>query len=326
MPLVCGGTPGFQRKRNRYGVPRLCPSGLAAIDESGRRWDGYEKEFERRGVYREQKGSWYRFHFFNTTLFGWVITDQKWVRQFIADPDVQQYAATNGIERDACELQLSRYQAADDYIDAAIKLGTYGKMIGEGGIFTMELLVPTSLEEAVLGWLAAKGLAGLIKGGKLIITRICSKTSKRVPLVGKELAKVEKELLEEVIERESRKVPVKAPSGAGKLVYDAASKRWTSRAGLVYGQGSPQGNRVLHVMEHLTPNPAKKVHSVFNVQKNELIGLIDEAWVKRGAAVPGDPGAFIVPMGRTVGRAGETSVQIVVKPGTSEIITAYPVK
>jgi len=26
MPLVCGGTPGFQRKRNRYGVPRLSGS------------------------------------------------------------------------------------------------------------------------------------------------------------------------------------------------------------------------------------------------------------------------------------------------------------
>ncbi len=31
-------------------------------------------------------------------------------------------------------------------------------------------------------------------------------------------------------------------------------------------------------------------------------------------------------MGRTIGTLGETKIRIVVKQGTSEIITAYPVK
>lgn len=79
-------------------------------------------------------------------------------------------------------------------------------------------------------------------------------------------------------------------------------------------------------MEHLTPNPAKKLHGVFNVQRSDVIGLVDDAWVRRGASIPNDPGAFVIPMGKTVGTAGETSIKIIVKPGRSEIITAYPVK
>lgn len=52
---------------------------------------------------------------------------------------------------------------------------------------------------------------------------------------------------------------------------------------------------------------------------------MDEAWAMRGNPLANDPGAFIVNMGRTIGTAGETAVKIVVKPGTSEILTAYPV-
>lgn len=44
-----------------------------------------------------------------------------------------------------------------------------------------------------------------------------------------------------------------------------------------------------------------------------------------GAPLPNDPGAYIVPMGRTVGTAGESAVKIIVRPGTNQIITAYPV-
>ncbi len=42
------------------------------------------------------------------------------------------------------------------------------------------------------------------------------------------------------------------------------------------------------------------------------------------AAVSGEPGTF-VPMGRTVGTAGETAVRVIVRPGANQIITAYPV-
>lgn len=67
------------------------------------------------------------------------------------------------------------------------------------------------------------------------------------------------------------------------------------------------------------------MHSVFNVGRNRLLGLIDEAWSMRGAPVAGDPGAFVVPMGRAIGTAGETTIRIVVRPGTNQILTAYPV-
>ena len=53
---------------------------------------------------------------------------------------------------------------------------------------------------------------------------------------------------------------------------------WTSNEGLVYGQGSAQGNRVLHVLEHTVPNPNKPLQTLFNVDGSQVIGLIDEAW------------------------------------------------
>jgi len=49
----------------------------------------------------------------------------------------------------------------------------------------------------------------------------------------------------------------------GKLAYNAASKTWTSPAGLVYGHGSVHGNRVKHVLDHLVPNPSKPTHLIF---------------------------------------------------------------
>ncbi|KXK11349.1 MAG: hypothetical protein UZ22_OP11002000364, partial [Microgenomates bacterium OLB23] len=56
-------------------------------------------------------------------------------------------------------------------------------------------------------------------------------------------------------------------------------------------------------------------HSVFNVNDStELLPLLDEAYMniqKQGiSAVQNDPGAFIVPMGRTVGTNGETSIEL----------------
>jgi hypothetical protein len=110
-----------------------------------------------------------------------------------------------------------------------------------------------------------------------------------------------------------------------KLAFDKATRTWESPAGLIYGRGSSQGNRVKHILAHTLPDASKPAHGVFNVKGQEALKLVDEAWTTRGAAVAGDPGAFVVPMGRTVGTAGERAVRVVVRPGTSEIITAYPV-
>ncbi|MDH7793820.1 hemagglutinin repeat-containing protein [Ochrobactrum sp. AN78] len=110
-------------------------------------------------------------------------------------------------------------------------------------------------------------------------------------------------------------IPYRTPTG--DLVY-------VSPGGLVYGQGSVDVRRIDHVLAHTVSNPNKATHTVFNVQGNDALTLIDEAWLKKGTPVPGDPGAYVVPMGRTVGTKGENSIRVIVKPGTKEIITAYP--
>ncbi|CAI8856157.1 hypothetical protein EMIT0P171_250019 [Pseudomonas sp. IT-P171] len=82
----------------------------------------------------------------------------------------------------------------------------------------------------------------------------------------------------------------------------------------------------MHVLEHAEPNPAKTTHSVFSMDRKEILGAVDEAWLKKGSPVVGDPGAYVVPMGRAIGTSGETSIKIIVRPGTNQVITAYPVK
>jgi len=95
---------------------------------------------------------------------------------------------------------------------------------------------------------------------------------------------------------------------------------------LVYGLDKKFGNRVNHILAHTKPNPNKANHTVFNVDKTKVLGVVDEAWARKGQPLPNDPGAYIVPMGRVIGTNGETAVRLVVKPGTNEVITAYPVK
>ncbi|REK67790.1 MAG: hypothetical protein DF221_00850, partial [Brevibacillus sp.] len=109
----------------------------------------------------------------------------------------------------------------------------------------------------------------------------------------------------------------------GKLTY-LGNKTWKSSQGLIYGFDKKFGNRVQHILEHTKSNLNKPNHTVFSVDKTEVLSLIDEAWALRKAPVPGDPGAYIINMGRVVGTNGETAIRVVVKPGTSEIITAYP--
>ena len=44
--------------------------------------------------------------------------------------------------------------------------------------------------------------------------------------------------------------------------------------GLIYGQGSIHGNRVNHVLAHTQPDPSKPRHTVFNVDKSDVISLL----------------------------------------------------
>lgn len=64
----------------------------------------------------------------------------------------------------------------------------------------------------------------------------------------------------------------------------------------------------------------------FNIPKDNIIDLVDEAWLKKGDSLVSDPGTYIIDMKRIIGTNGETAIKIIVKPGTAEIRTAYPIK
>ena len=109
------------------------------------------------------------------------------------------------------------------------------------------------------------------------------------------------------------------------LQYDG-NGNWISNEGLVYGQGSKDGNRVRHVLQHTQPNPSKPVHTVFNVDKSEVIGLIDEAWINRGTGILQSNGnvCYDINMGRAIGTNGETTIRIITQGYSNNVITAYP--
>jgi RHS repeat-associated protein len=102
---------------------------------------------------------------------------------------------------------------------------------------------------------------------------------------------------------------------------------WESSGGLRYsGLDRAELNRVQHVLQHTVADTAKPVHSVFGVTRGQVLGLVDEAWISpRRIPLTGDGGAFITPMGRTVGTMGENAVRIIIR-GFNEVITAYPVR
>lgn len=103
---------------------------------------------------------------------------------------------------------------------------------------------------------------------------------------------------------------------------------WQSPAGLFYGLGSKEGNRVYHVFAHLVPDESKPIHSVFDTDQQGLIDLIDEAWQNRengySKAQSNGNRVYDIDMGRVIGTNGESEMRIVVKDGSTSIITAYP--
>ncbi len=116
-------------------------------------------------------------------------------------------------------------------------------------------------------------------------------------------------------------------SYSGKLVFVPATKSWTSAGGLVYRQGSAHGNRVNHVLNHCLPNLTKSTHSIFSVGRTKLIGMIDEAFAKRGAGVLQANGnrMFEIDMGRVIGSIGETRLRLIIQDCTNNLATAFPI-
>ncbi|WP_427340821.1 hypothetical protein [Caloranaerobacter sp. DY30410] len=70
-----------------------------------------------------------------------------------------------------------------------------------------------------------------------------------------------------------------------------------------------------------------KGKSLFNVGKNKVLTLVDEAWLMRGKSyLNRGNDVYEIPMGRIVGTKGETTIRIITKHGTNDIISAYPIK
>lgn len=78
-------------------------------------------------------------------------------------------------------------------------------------------------------------------------------------------------------------------------------------------------------MQHAQSNPSKPVHTVFNVDKSEVIGLIDEAWINRGTGILQLNGNiyYDINMGRAIGTNGETTIRIITQGYSNNIITVY---
>lgn len=113
----------------------------------------------------------------------------------------------------------------------------------------------------------------------------------------------------------------------GRLKY-TGEKEWTSTAGVVYeSYGRGESNRIKHVLKHYREDPTKDFHTMFSIPKKDVLGLIDEAWLKKTQPLPRDPTAYVVSFDKVIGMKGERKLKIVMtKAGGNRIKTAYPVE
>ncbi|MFY8059449.1 MAG: hypothetical protein ACOVRM_17015, partial [Planctomycetaceae bacterium] len=116
-----------------------------------------------------------------------------------------------------------------------------------------------------------------------------------------------------------------------------------SPAGLLYLPGSEEGHRIDHVLQHLEDNPRKKLHGVFEGDRNRWLATIDEAWKKSTAGGPlvkrqqqNNRTVTTVNLQRRLGYVGgsegarkrnpECRLVRIVTENRREVITAYPVQ
>lgn len=135
----------------------------------------------------------------------------------------------------------------------------------------------------------------------------------------------------------------KVGSATGGLeLQKIGEDEWLSPAGLVYrGRDAEGRTRLEHVMRHAADEPQRVgSHGVFEGGRDGALAVIDEAWerIRRLKIRPQrDEGreAYLVSMGRRIGYLGGQAgqdrgnpplnrVRLVVREGTSEVVTAYP--
>lgn len=116
-----------------------------------------------------------------------------------------------------------------------------------------------------------------------------------------------------------------------------------STAGLLYVPGGAEGHRLKHVMQHAKDNPSKPVHGVFDGDRDEILAVIDEAFMKAkkgGFDVRSEKQngrrVYTVNLRRRIGQVGGSEgerqghpdcrfVRIVLE-NENEVITAFPSK
>jgi hypothetical protein len=131
-------------------------------------------------------------------------------------------------------------------------------------------------------------------------------------------------------------------SDLGKL-KEVDDNVFESTAGLLYVPGGAEGHRLKHVMQHAKDNPSKPVHGVFDGDRDEILAVIDEAFMKSkkgGSDVRSEKQngrrVFTVNLRRRIGQVGGSEgerqghpdcrfVRIVLE-NENEVISAYPSK
>jgi cytoskeletal protein RodZ len=131
-------------------------------------------------------------------------------------------------------------------------------------------------------------------------------------------------------------------SDLGKL-REIEDNVFESTAGLLYVPGGAEGHRLKHVMQHAKDNPSKPVHGVFDGDRDEILAVIDEAFMKAkkgGSDVRSEKQngrrVYTVNLRRRIGQVGGSEgerqghpdcrfVRIVLE-NENEVITAFPSK
>ncbi len=131
-------------------------------------------------------------------------------------------------------------------------------------------------------------------------------------------------------------------SDLGKL-KEIDDNVFESTAGLVYVPGGAEGHRLKHVMQHAKDNPSKPVHGVFDGDRDEILAVIDEAFMKArkgGSDVRSEKQngrrVITVNLRRRIGQVGGSEgerqghpdcrfIRIVLE-NENEVISAYPSK
>lgn len=133
-----------------------------------------------------------------------------------------------------------------------------------------------------------------------------------------------------------------APAAKKFELIEIGGNIWVSPAGLRYAGRDAQGlTRKAHVLRHAKDQPERAgSHGVFDADGDEVFQVVDEAWgriqqKRLRPQVEGDSLTYVVPMGRRIGYLGGktgarrkhpplSSVFIVIRQGTKDVVTAFP--